>query len=110
MSETSEPPRLRIVYLLAFTSLFLLGLTRCGSSNKYTSAPNAPITVPRGPEIVVDAGKNVPIRANAKGADSYKWELEGEGNISDTTGEAILYAPPNNEGTARLSVIASNQY
>jgi len=70
--------------------------------------PKAPAVTPSGPEITVKAGKATTIRASAKGADRYEWELLGEGQISSSEAPAILYAAPNELGLAVLSVTAHN--
>jgi hypothetical protein len=72
-------------------------------------APSKPVTAPGGPEIEVETGKDVPIRASARGAEKYEWELEGEGSLSANTGEAVIFTPPDHEATARLNVTASNK-
>jgi len=60
-------------------------------------------------EIEVGPGKTVPIRASAVGAKRYEWTLQGEGQISDTEGDAILYtAPEQGDAIAILTVTAHN--
>jgi hypothetical protein len=110
MGGTSEPTGRRMVTFLVCVPLLVLGLTSCGTTSELGSAPSKPVTAPGGPEIEVEAGRDVPIRASAKGAERYIWELEGEGAISAPTGEAIIFTPPEHEGTARLNVMASNKY
>lgn len=66
------------------------------------------MTDPAGPESTVEAGKKIPIRASAKGATKYEWQFQGDGNISATTGDAILYTAPEGGGIAILTVTAYN--
>jgi hypothetical protein len=65
-----------------------------------------------GPEITVPAGKKIAIHASAAGADGYRWELHGDGEISATEGNTILYTAPEEAvegGTmALLTVTAYN--
>src|SRR5215207_7150801 len=84
-------------------------MMQCGGPAGRSGVPEKPVTAPAGPEVAVEAGKDVSIRASAKRAERYVWQLEGEGKLSATTDEAIIYSPPDHEGTARLSVTASNQ-
>lgn len=76
--------------------------------------PAAPATDPAGPEITVLAGKKVAVRASAMGADGYKWGLQGDGEISATEGDTILYTAPEQAaegGTmALLTVTAYNDH
>jgi hypothetical protein len=91
-----------IPYVLTLVLLLGGGLVSC------KSAPPAPETVPGGPEIKVKAGETITIHADAKGADTYEWTLQGIGQISSPKGKAILYTAPNEAGTALLSVAAHN--
>jgi len=74
--------------------------------------PEAPVTDPAGPEITVPAGKKIAIYASAAGADKYRWGLHGDGEISATEGNTILYTAPEQavEGGAMalLTVTAYN--
>lgn len=76
--------------------------------------PEAPVTDPEGPEITVPAGKKLAVRASATGADGYKWGLQGDGEISATEGDTILYTAPEQavEGAtvALLTVTAYNDH
>jgi hypothetical protein len=110
MGAKPERTRRGITTLLICTSLLMLGMTRCGGTGGPDSAPSKPVTAPGGPEIEVETGKDVPIRASARGAESYEWELEGEGSLSAPAGEAVIFTPPNHEGAARLNVTASNKH
>jgi len=73
--------------------------------------PEAPVTDPAG-SITVPAGKKIAVRASATGADGYKWGLQGDGEISATEGDTILYTAPEQAvegGTmALLTVTAYN--
>ena len=72
------------------------------------SPPLRPVMDPAG-ETAVEAGKKMAIHASAAGADWYKWELQGDGQISASTGPAILYtAPEEGGGMAVLTVSAHN--
>ncbi len=72
------------------------------------SPPEAPMTEPGG-EITVEPGKKVAVRASAAGANQYQWTLQGDGRISDTQGDAILYtAPEQGDTIAILTVTAHN--
>jgi tetratricopeptide (TPR) repeat protein len=73
------------------------------------SPPEAPVVDPAG-EFTLSAGETIAIRASAMGAEWYKWELQGDGVIQATEGEAILYTAPEQvvEGLAVLSVTAYN--
>ncbi len=72
------------------------------------SPPPRPVMDPAG-ETAVEAGKKMAIRASAAGADWYEWELQGDGQISASTGPAILYtAPEEGGGMAVLTVTAHN--
>ena len=74
--------------------------------------PPAPVTDPAGPEITVPAGKKIAVRASTTGADGYKWELHGDGEISATEGDTILYIAPEEavkgSAMALLTVTAYN--
>ena len=60
-------------------------------------------------ETTVEAGKKITIRASAAGADGYYWELQGDGDIPETTADAILYtAPEEGDTVAILTVTAYN--
>jgi hypothetical protein len=75
--------------------------------------PEAPVTTPAG-EVTVLAGKKIAVQVSAAGADGYRWELQGDGEISATEGNAILYIAPEQAvegGTmALLRVTAYNEY
>jgi hypothetical protein len=62
----------------------------------------------------VPAGKKVAVSASATGADGYRWKLDGDGKISDTEGDTILYTAPEQVGEggamALLVVIAYNAH
>ncbi len=64
--------------------------------------------------VEVLAGNKLTVRASAEGATSYKWMLQGDGEITSEVGETILYIAPADAvpgGTmAILSVVASNDY
>src|SRR5438270_3351346 len=110
MGGTSQPTRRGVIVLLVCAPLLILGLTRCGGSTLQDSPPAKPVTAPGGPEVETEAGRDVSIRASAKGAERYEWELEGDGLISATEGEAVIFSPPDHEGTARLNVTAYNKH
>ena len=70
--------------------------------------PPPPVIEPKGPDITVEAGGTIPVRAIG-GADRYEWMLDGKGQISRTTGPAILYtAPEEGDVIAILTVTAYN--
>jgi hypothetical protein len=70
--------------------------------------PNKPEVTP-GPDINVNPGEKIAIRAHSEGATDYKWELVGDGQISGS-GEAVLYTAPDKAGgVAILTVAAINQ-
>jgi len=72
------------------------------------SRPGKPVTDPAG-RITMEVGKKVAVRANATGAERYEWDLQGDGLISATAGDAILYiTPAEGSGTAIVTVIAHN--
>jgi len=77
------------------------------------SPPPAPVTEPSG-KTTVPAGKTIPVRASATDADGYRWRLDGEGEISATEGDTILYTPPEQVGEegamALLVVVAYNAH
>jgi hypothetical protein len=108
MGRRSEA-RGRWVVPLFICAPLLLAFTRCGPGGQGGTPPK-PVTAPAGPEIKVETGRDVPIRASARGADNYEWQLEGEGRISAETGESVIFTPPDHEGTARLTVRASNKF
>jgi len=55
--------------------------------------PEAPVTdLADGTEV--SAGRMIAVSASATGADGYRWELQGDGEISATEGDAILYTAP----------------
>lgn len=60
------------------------------------------------------AGNKIAVSAGATGADGYRWELQGDGEISATEGDTILYTAPEQAvegGTmALLTVAAYNDY
>jgi hypothetical protein len=71
--------------------------------------PAAPVINLPGPEITVEAGKTISVRASAEGADKYEWTLMGKGEISASTGPAVLYtAPKEGDVVAILTVTAYN--
>jgi hypothetical protein len=77
--------------------------------------PPAPVTAPAGPDITVQVGQKIAIRASATGADGYRWELQGDAEISTTgPGDTTLYTAPwdvPDGGTiALLLVTAYNEY
>ena len=71
--------------------------------------PPAPVINLPGQEVTVEPGKTIYVRASADGADKYEWTLMGEGEISASTGPAILYtAPEEGDTVAILTVTAYN--
>jgi hypothetical protein len=71
--------------------------------------PGKPVTEPVGPDVTVEAGKKLPLRASATGAKRYEWKLQGDGSLSATTGDAVIYtAPETGGGIAIVTVIAFN--
>jgi len=72
------------------------------------SPPEQPVTYPAGPEITVEPGKNLSIRAESNGATRFEWQLAGDGNISATDTPAILYTPPGTDTEAIITVTAYN--
>jgi len=73
--------------------------------------PAAPVIDPAGPEITILAGKNEAFRASATGADGYTWELQGDGKISATEGDAVLYSAPAQAvpgGTKGLLIVTAH--
>jgi hypothetical protein len=74
-------------------------------------SPEAPVIDQPG-EIAVLAGKKIPVHANAVGAKGYRWELQGDGEISTTEGDTILYIAPEEaepgSTMALLTVVAYN--
>jgi hypothetical protein len=67
---------------------------------------------PAGPDITVPAGRRIAVQASAAGADGYRWELQGDGEISSTEGDVILYTAPEQVGEggtmALLTIVAYN--
>jgi hypothetical protein len=112
-----------ILRVLVLALLLAISLVGCTSTPEPTptqpptaiptpepSVPGAPVTDPEGPEITVEPGKTISIRASATGADKYEWKLQGKGEISSSTEPAILYTAPEEEGAiAILTVIAHNK-
>ena len=85
-------------------------------SPTYTPEPTqTPLPVPEKPIVdqsggfSVDAGSQIPIRADSDGAVEYQWKLQGIGEISANTGPAIFYIAPEFEGgDAVVTVTAYN--
>ncbi len=71
------------------------------------SPPAASVIYPAG-EITVEAGKKLAIHASAAGADRYEWTLQGDGQISATTGDAIIYIASEEEGA--MAILTVNAY
>jgi hypothetical protein len=88
--------------LLVLVLLLGIGLAGCKST------PSAPETTPQGPEITVVPGDTITIRASAKGADRYHWDLQGEGEISATDTPAILYTTPEEAGGQALLIVTAH--
>jgi len=63
---------------------------------------------PAGPEVKLDAGQKLAVKANANGATQYEWTLQGDGELSATTGPAVLYTAPKESTMAIITVTASN--
>jgi hypothetical protein len=65
-------------------------------------------------DVEVQAGKKIAVSASATDADGYRWRLDGDGEISATEGDTILYTAPEQEqvgedgAMALLSVVAYN--
>lgn len=73
------------------------------------SPPGIPMTVPEGPDIQVEPGQKIAIRVSAEGATRFEWELQGDGELSSSSGNAIIYTAPNMQSTAAImSVTAYN--
>ncbi len=73
------------------------------------SVPLAPVIDPGGAQIMVEAGKKIPIRATAAGATEFDWTLQGDGKLSANTGDVVMYeAPATGGGIAIVTVIAAN--
>jgi hypothetical protein len=80
--------------------------------------PGKPVTEPpEGTDVLVEAGKKLPLRANATGAKRYEWKLLGDGSLSatpgDTVRDAVIYtapetAPEPGGGIAIVTVTAFN--
>ncbi|MCX6031940.1 MAG: hypothetical protein NT169_21905 [Chloroflexi bacterium] len=69
------------------------------------------MTDPVGPQIIVEAGKALPIRAKAPGANEYNWVLQGDRgpSVPNTKGDALLYtAPEQGDAMEILTVTAQN--
>ncbi|MCX6031941.1 MAG: hypothetical protein NT169_21910 [Chloroflexi bacterium] len=114
----------RILCVFVVILLLTAGLTGCKSTptpmitptlpSSPTQPPtqpslSAPAIDPPGPQITIEAGKKIPIRANAAGAKRYEWKLQGKGSISETQGDAIFYAAPEAGGEiAIVTVLAFN--
>jgi exo-beta-1,3-glucanase (GH17 family) len=109
-------------WIVALVLLFVISLTGCTPAAEPTptqpptaiptpeaSAPETPVTVPEGPEVTVEPGRTISIRASAMGADRYEWKLQGKGEISSSTEPAILYTAPEEGAIAILTVIAHNK-
>ena len=72
------------------------------------SPPGKPVIDPAG-TITMEVGKKVAVRATATGAERYEWGLQGDGLISATKGDVILYiAPAEGSGIAIVTVTAHN--
>ena len=57
--------------------------------------------------ITMEVGKKIAVRASAPGAERYEWDLQGDGLISATAGDVILYTTPaEGSGTAIVTVTA----
>jgi hypothetical protein len=104
-----------IPYILGLVLLLVVGLVGCTPASESTPppelpVPEAPIIVPEGPEVTVEPGKTISVRASATGADRYEWRLQGKGEISSSTEPTILFTAPEEEGTiAILTVVAHNK-
>ena len=72
--------------------------------------PSAPKTIPAGPEILVPQGETVIVHASAKRAVTYKWRLQGAGQLSDCEEKTIAYTAPEEGGVAILTVTAHNAW
>jgi hypothetical protein len=109
-------------WILVFVLVSVLGLVGCQqtpepiptatpapeTSTPISSPPPAPVTDPGG-EITLSAGKTIAVHAEAEGAEGYRWEKEGVGEISSAEGDTVLYtAPAQAEGGAMalLKVVA----
>lgn len=91
--------------LIQCVSILLVAVSLAGCS----CSPPQPQTVPEGPDISMQPGETISVQASAKGADSYKWTLAGEGQISpsDGQGPVVMYtAPEGKNASAMLTVTA----
>ena len=77
-----------------------------------TETPCLPPDTPRldqPPEINLQPRGNLPIRATSTNAHTFTWKISGDGSLSSTTGDLIIYTAPNQSGAlATVSVVASN--
>ncbi len=115
-----------IYYVLVLTFLLIIGLTGCGGTPPVTSPssnglpvtepaivipdspPEQPIMTPGGTEVEVESGQKLAITADASGAKRYEWTLQGDGELSATTGPAVLYTAPETDTIAIITVTAYN--
>ena len=70
--------------------------------------PEKPVLDPAGTEVNLEAGQKLAINASAIGATNYEWTLQGDGELSATTGPAVLYTAPKESTMAIITVTASN--
>ncbi len=95
-----------IALIVAIAVLLLLASAAVGA--RITEVPEAPLIEPEGP-IIVCGGSETTITARARGADGFRWTVEGAGGLSAFTGSAVIYTAPNRPGaTAVVSVTAFN--
>lgn len=90
-------------YTLVAILLLAVGLNGC--------RPDAPQTVPCGPQISVAPGCEVSIRAHAERATGYEWALQGKGQLlTSGGGESVSYRAFEEQEVAFLTVTAHNAW
>jgi hypothetical protein len=110
MNEQKKLKMQQWILVWALSTLLAIGLAGCSKSPTSTPPP-APVTDPAG-EITMLVDKKISVLASALGADGYRWKLQGDGEISGTEGDTILYTVPASdqvdpEGTMALLTAAA---
>lgn len=106
--------RVKVIETLTFSGAILFALLLAGGASCTPgdgSAPEAPAVTPQGPEITIEPGETQPVRASADRAKRYEWSLQGEGELSESTGPTTLFTAPEEGGSmAIITVTAHNDH
>jgi hypothetical protein len=101
----------RILALILFLAVCAVG---CSQNPKSTPTQTLfllekPVTNPLN-EAKIEPGEIIPVRVvNVREAVEYRWKLQGDGKISSTKGDAILYtAPAEKEGGIAIVTVTAH--